>query len=83
MYLSNYGATTNVDLVEMVTIQEHGALVPNTFSPDPGAAAHTDVRSLTNIEDGYPLRVWSGVWGAYPWRPEWRIAGMTRTDTPA
>lgn len=81
MYLSNYSATTNVELVEMVTIQTHGALVPNTFSTDPGTAAHTDILALTNIEEAYPLRIWSGTWGAYPWRSEWRVAGMKRTDT--
>lgn len=81
MYLSGYGATYEVERVEAVSTQAHMMDAASTFTANPGDVAHTDVRVYASNE-AYPLRYWTGSWGNYPWRPDWRIAGSKRTDTP-
>lgn len=82
MMLSNYSATTVVELVERITIDEHGTAVPSTFTAT-GVEGRTDTYPFVTDEEAYLLPTWAGGWDAGQWLPDWRYAGMTRTDTPA
>lgn len=81
MMLSGYDAITTTELVELVTIDAglHGA--ESTFTAA-GELGHIDTRAFAS-DEAYLLRLWSGGWDAASWVPDWRYAGMARTDTLA
>jgi hypothetical protein len=45
-----------------------------------GSTSYAGSVSYSGFNTDTPLLA---VWGPIPWRPDWRVAGMTRTDTPA
>jgi hypothetical protein len=47
-----------------------------------GEIGHEDIRAFDTPES-YLLRLWTGGWDNATWVPDWRHAGMVRTDTPA
>lgn len=82
MMLSNYDAEVVVERVERITIAVHAAAAESTFTAA-GGQHRTETMPYSIDEEAYLLRGWTAGWGAYPWLPDWRIAGQTRTDTPA
>lgn len=82
MMASNYDAAVIVERVERITIVVHGAAAVSTFTAS-GGQHRTDTMPYSLDGEAYGLRGWEAGWGAYSWLPDWRYAGMTRTDTPA
>jgi hypothetical protein len=81
MMLSNYVATTVVEIVDLVTIDAQLFDAASTFTAS-GEYGHTDTRAFAT-EGAYVIRSWTGGWDAGSWVADWRYAGVTRTDTPA
>ena len=81
MMLSGYDSTTVTELVELVTIETHLYEGSSTFTAF-GEVGQDDLRAFST-EESYLLRRWVGGWDSARWVPDWRNAGMTRTDTPA
>ena len=81
MRLSDYVGSVVVERVERITLSVHLGSAASDFVAT-GVIGQIDARVFVSAE-AYPLRGWIGGWDTLQWLPDWRSAGMTRTDTHA